>query len=96
MSETTMTLILYCAAFLVIMYLLLIRPQQKQAKKRQALLNNLRVRDQVITVGGFYGKITKVKEDSVMLLLADKVEVEIAKSGIASVENREINLEKAK
>jgi preprotein translocase subunit YajC len=95
MSETAVTLILYFAAFLVIMYLLLIRPQQKQAKKRQALLNNLRVRDQVITVGGFYGKITKVKEDSVMIRLADNVEVEMAKNGVSSVENRDINLEKA-
>ena len=96
MSETAVTLILYFAAFLVIMYLLLIRPQQKQAKKRQALLNNLRVRDRVITVGGFYGKITKVKDDSVMVLLADNVEVEMAKNGVSSVENRDIDLEKAK
>ncbi len=95
MSETAVTLILYFAAFLVIMYLLLIRPQQKQAKKRQALLNNLRVRDRVITVGGFYGKITKVKDDSVMVLLADNVEVEMAKNGVSSVENRDIDLGKA-
>jgi preprotein translocase subunit YajC len=74
----------------------MIRPQQKQAKKRQALLNGIKVRDQIITAGGIYGKITKIKDNSVILQIADKVEVEVAKSGIISVENRDIDLEKDK
>lgn len=73
----------------------MIRPQQKQAKKRQALLSGIKARDQIITAGGLYGKITKVKDNSVMILIADKVEVEVAKSGIVSVENRDIDLEKS-
>lgn len=96
MDQSTMTLILYFVVFFGIMYFLMIRPQQKQAKKRQALLSGIRTRDQIITAGGLYGKITKVKDDSIMLLIADKVEVEVAKSGIISVENRDIDLEKAK
>ncbi|HWQ43048.1 MAG TPA: preprotein translocase subunit YajC, partial [Desulfosporosinus sp.] len=68
---------------------------QKQAKKRQALLSGIKARDQIITAGGLYGKITKVKDNSVMILIADKVEVEVAKSGIVSVENRDIDLEKS-
>jgi len=95
MDQTT-SLILYFVVFGGIMYFFMIRPQQKQAKKRQALLNGIRVRDQIITAGGLFGKITKVKDNSVILLIADKVEVEVAKSGIVSVENREIELEKAK
>ena len=78
------------------MYFLMIRPQQKQAKQRQNLLSSLKVRDKVITAGGIYGKVTKVKDNSVMLLIADKVEVEVAKSGITSVENRDINAEQNK
>ncbi|AFQ42954.1 MULTISPECIES: preprotein translocase subunit YajC [Desulfosporosinus] len=96
MNQSTLTLVLYFVVFFGIMYFLMIRPQQKQAKKRQELMNNLRTRDQVITTGGIYGKITKVKEDSVMLLIAEKVEIELAKSGIVSVENRDIELEKDK
>ncbi len=96
MSSSTMSLVLYFVVFFGIMYFLMIRPQQKQAKKRQALLNGIKVRDQIITAGGLYGKITKVKDNSVVLLIADKVEVEVAKSGIVSVENRDIELEKAK
>ncbi|TGE37879.1 preprotein translocase subunit YajC [Desulfosporosinus fructosivorans] len=96
MTQSTMSLVLYFLVFFGIMYFLMIRPQQKQAKKRQALLNGIKVRDQIITAGGLYGKITKVKDDSVILLIAEKVEVEVAKSGIVSVENRDIDLEKAK
>jgi preprotein translocase subunit YajC len=72
-------------------YFLMIRPQQKQQKQRQAMLNSLRVRDKVITAGGLYGKITKVKDTSVIMQIADKVEVEVAKSGIISVENRDVS-----
>lgn len=96
MDQSTLTLVLYFVVFFGIMYFLMIRPQQKQAKKRQALMSSLRTRDKVITTGGIYGKITKVKEDSVMLEIADKVEIEMAKTGIVSVENREIELEKSK
>ena len=96
MNQSTLTLVLYFAVFFGIMYFLMIRPQQKQAKKRQAMMSSLRPRDQVITTGGIYGKISKVKDDSVILQIADKVEVEIAKSGIVSIENREIDLEKDK
>ncbi|MEA4900403.1 preprotein translocase subunit YajC [Desulfitobacterium sp.] len=96
MNNSTVTMILYFVVFFGIMYFLLIRPQQKQAKQRQALLSSLRVRDKVITAGGIYGKITKVKEKSVMVQIADKVEIEVTKNGIASVENREITVEKDK
>lgn len=94
MNQTTIIYIGYFAFFFAIMYFLMIRPQQKQAKQRQALLSSLRVRDRIITTGGIYGKITKVKDNSVMLQIADKVEIEVAKSGVASVENRDIEKDK--
>ncbi|EGW40395.1 preprotein translocase subunit YajC [Desulfosporosinus sp. OT] len=96
MNQTTMSMVLYFAVFFGIMYFLMIRPQQKQAKQRKALLSSLRAKDRVITAGGIYGKITKVKDNSVMLLIADKVEIEVAKSGIVSVENRDVVVEKDK
>lgn len=92
MNPTT-SMVLYFVVFFAIMYFLMIRPQQKQAKQRQTLLSSLKAKDKVITSGGIYGKITKVKDNSVILLIADKVEIEVAKSGITSVENRDINAE---
>ena len=95
MSQSTLTLVLYFAVFFGVMYFIMIRPQQKQAKKRQELINGIRVRDEVITLGGLMGKITKVKDNSVMLQIADNVEVEVTKTGVTSVTNRDISLEKA-
>ena len=95
MSQT-MTLVLYFVVFIPFIYFIMIRPQQKQAKARKALLSGIKTRDMIITAGGLYGKITKVKDNSVLMTIADNVEVEVAKSGIVSVENRDINLEKAK
>ncbi len=92
----TYSLVLYIAVFFGIMYFLMIRPQQKQQKSRQALLSSLKVKDKVITVGGIHGKIIRVKEDSVVLQIADKVEIEVAKSGIGSVENRKAEAEEPK
>ncbi|MCF6317451.1 MAG: preprotein translocase subunit YajC [Marinosulfonomonas sp.] len=56
----------------VIMYFLLIRPQQKKVKQHQAMVAALRRGDQVVTAGGVIGKVVKVKE-------AGEIEVEIAK-----------------
>lgn len=95
MNSTT-TMVIYLVALFAVMYFLMIRPQQKQQKARQALLESIRVKDKVITAGGIYGKVTKVKENSVMLQIAEKVEIEVTKNGIASVENRKIESVEAK
>ena len=55
----------------VIMYFLILRPQQKRAKEHQELIKNLRRGDTVITSGGLMGKVTKVVDD-------EQIEVEIA------------------
>jgi len=55
----------------VIMYFLILRPQQKRVKEHQELVRNLRRGDTVVTSGGLVGKVTKVVDD-------DQIEVEIA------------------
>lgn len=55
----------------LIMYFLLIRPQQRKVKEHQAMVEALRKGDQVVTAGGMVGKVTRVREDG-------EVEVEIA------------------
>ena len=62
----------------VIMYFLLIRPQQKKIKEHKNMVDNLRRGDQVLTQGGIIGKITKVKE-------GEEIEVELAKDVKVSV-----------
>jgi len=55
----------------VIMYVLMIRPQQKRVKQHQEMVKNLRRGDSVVTSGGTVGKVTKVVDD-------DQIEIEIA------------------
>ncbi len=73
-----------------IMYLFLIRPQQKKLKEHQAMLEALRRGDQIITQGGVVGKIVKVKDDAneVEVEIAKGVNVRVVKSTIATVMNK--------
>ncbi|WP_027259182.1 MULTISPECIES: preprotein translocase subunit YajC [Leisingera] len=69
-----------------IMYFLLIRPQQKKMKEHQKMVDQLRVRDQVVTQGGLIGKVSKVKEDGeIEVEIADGVKVRVVKATIAQV-----------
>jgi preprotein translocase subunit YajC len=58
---------------IVIMYFLILRPQQQRVKRHQEMVKALRRGDTVVTNGGLVGKVTKVVDD-------DQVEVEIADS----------------
>lgn len=69
-----------------IMYLLLIRPQQKKVKEHQAMVSALRRGDQVVTQGGMIGKVTKVKDDGELELeIAEGVKVRVIQNTIATV-----------
>jgi len=58
----------------VIMYFLILRPQQKRVKMHQEMVKNVRRGDTVVTNGGLIGKVTKVIDD-------DQIEIEIADEG---------------
>jgi preprotein translocase subunit YajC len=87
-SNPNMTFILQIAQFLpiiAIFYLLLIRPQQQQAKKLKAMLAALKNGDKVVTSGGLMGTIARLDEQKVTLRVADDVKMEFVKSAIVSV-----------
>ncbi|MCC7345851.1 MAG: preprotein translocase subunit YajC [Variibacter sp.] len=69
-SDMVMSLLPFILIF-VIMYFLILRPQQKRAKQHQEMVKNLRRGDTIITSGGLIGKVVKVLDD-------EQVEVEIA------------------
>ena len=69
-NDMLMSLLPFVAIF-VIMYFLILRPQQRRQKEHGDLVKNLRRGDTVVTNGGLVGKVTKVVDD-------DQVEVEIA------------------
>ena len=81
MSPAVQSIIIWGLLF-AMMYFLLIRPQQQAAKKKRPLIESLQVKDEVVTIGGIFGTILKVKENTVILKIADKVEIEILKTAI--------------
>jgi preprotein translocase subunit YajC len=80
---------IYIAIFFAILYFLMIRPQQKQQKKRKQMVEDLRVDDAIVTIGGIHGRITKLKEDNFTLRIADKVEVEFDKTAVGYVKGKD-------
>ncbi len=78
--------LIYMAIFIGILYFLMIRPQQKQQKQRQEMLNSLKVNDRVVISGGIHGRIIKFKDDLTMIVrLTDKVEIEVDKMAVSYV-----------
>ena len=75
--------ILLIVGLIAIFYFMLIRPQQKRMRQQMELINNLRAGDDVMTSSGIYGTITEIEEDTVLLEVAEDVEIRVAKSAIA-------------
>jgi preprotein translocase subunit YajC len=70
----------------LIMYFLVLRPQQKRAKEHQELVKNLRRGDTIVTSGGLVGKVTKVVDDEhVEVEIADGVRVRHVRSMVTGV-----------
>ena len=86
--DTNIVGILYIVGLFVLLWFLLIRPQQKRQKQHQEMVKNLRVNDKVITIGGIYGTILKIKEESFILRVSENVKIEVMKSAISQVRSR--------
>ncbi len=67
MNNPAMQMIVYFVAFFGIIYLFILRPQQKEKKKQDELLNNLAIGDGVLTTAGFYGEVIDITQDIVIV-----------------------------
>jgi len=72
----------------VIMYMILIRPQQKRNKEHQELVKRLKAGDEVVTAGGLHGRISGVGEQTLKVKLADNVEVELSRGSVSLVKDK--------
>lgn len=68
----------------MIFYFVLIRPQQKKQQESRKMIDQLKEGDTVVTLSGIHGTIKKIKEDTVMLQIADNVRVKINRASIGS------------
>jgi len=69
----------------VIMYFLMIRPQQKKQKAKRAMISALSKGDRIRTIGGIHGKVTQVKDSTITLQVASQTRLEIARSAVSAV-----------
>jgi len=69
----------------IIMYFVMIRPQKKRQQEQQKLVASLKSGDRVVTNAGIHGLIANVKENTVLLKVADNVKIEIDKSAVTNV-----------
>ena len=69
----------------IIMYFMVIRPQQKKAREHQEMLGKLKRNDEVMTSGGIYGKVVDLKETVVTLEVAPNVRIRVHRPQISAV-----------
>ncbi|MFZ1885520.1 MAG: preprotein translocase subunit YajC [Rhodoplanes sp.] len=87
-SDMLVSLLPFVLIF-VIMYFLILRPQQKRSKQHQEMVKNMRRGDSVVTSGGLVGKITKVVDDNeIEVEVADGVRVRQMRSMVAEVRSK--------
>ena len=74
----------------VIMWFLIIRPQQRRAKEHQELIRNVRRGDTIVTSGGFNGKVTKVADEAseIEVEIAEGVRVKVVRAMISEVRSK--------
>lgn len=73
-----------------VLYIVMIRPQQKRQKQWQQMLGSIKAGDKVTTSGGIRGTIISIKDEVIIIKIApDGVKMEIAKNAIASVTTQE-------
>jgi preprotein translocase subunit YajC len=88
MNEIMTSLVPFVLIF-IIMWFLIIRPQQKRAKDHRALITNVRRGDTIVTAGGMIAKVTKViDENEVEAEIADGVKVKLLKGMISDVRTK--------
>lgn len=66
----------------VVMWFFMIRPQRKQQKELQAFRDSLKKGDKVVTVGGIFGTVDEINDDSVLLKVDKEVKLRVAKSSV--------------
>lgn len=70
--------------FVAIFYFLIWRPQSKRRKEHRELISSLSKGDEIVTNGGIMGQITQVRDDLIVVEVADKVELRVQKSAVSA------------
>lgn len=70
--------------FVVVMYFVMIRPQRKQQKQEAKMRADLQIGDEIITIGGIYGRVVSLKDDSIVIESSgDRSKLQVTRTAVA-------------
>ena len=84
-QQSSMFMFVWLGLMVALFYFMLIRPQKRREKERQALLGAVKTGDRVLFGGGFLGVVANVKEKTLIVKIADGVKVEIVRGAVSQV-----------
>ena len=89
--NSTLSMVLYMAFFIGLMYFMEIRPQNKKSKQLAELRNGIKAGDDIVTIGGLVGKVLNIKNDEIVIEVgAAKTKLTIKKWAISTVEKSKV------
>jgi len=71
--------------FMILIYFLMIRPENKRRKSHQEMLASLDLGEEVVTAGGLLGKISKISDQYIELSISDNIKIKVQKTSISTV-----------
>jgi len=77
--------LLFLIGFMVLIWFLMIRPENKRKKSHQSMLDNVELGNEVVTAGGMLGKISKISDQFLEVTIADNVKIKLQKNAISNV-----------
>ena len=84
-AQSTLMSMLPLVLMFVVLYFVMIRPQMKKQKEHKAMVEALAKGDEIVTAGGFLGKVSKIGETYIGVELADGMEVQMQRSAVVQV-----------
>ena len=76
--------IIFIAAMLVLMWVLLIQPQRRRQQQQARLIAELKEGDEIITMGGIYGRVQSLDDEAITLEVAPQTTIRVTKSAVAA------------
>ncbi len=71
--------------FMILIYFLMIRPENKRRKTHQEMISSLEMGDEIVTAGGILGKVSKITDQYIELSISDNTKIMIQKTSISAV-----------
>ena len=71
--------------FMILIYFLMIRPENKRRKTHQEMISSLEMGDEIVTAGGIPGKVSKITDQYIELSISDNTKIKIQKTSISAV-----------